>query len=303
MGSVRMFRDRVVSMEQTQEIGEKHIDLLSALAAEALPGFAVAAHGLEHERDHYWLSLSNAETGATCRVVFTRMFLSDATRLPAVVADAKAGVREQIVACIRDQAGRAEILVTVARLLTEEERVEREEIESEWRKKHEAALAAKRAEDERRAHDRQRQKQQEVVRRQAQRERERRERAAAGNAPGQPPQGEGARAGRRRRRGRGGASGHAASQPGGNAGAGRTQQPQAASAARPAAGPRPQNPPRPAPPAGGPPPEGARAEGGSGRRRRRRGRGRGGSGGPGGPGGPKPGGTAPSAPSGGSSQT
>ena len=139
-----MFRDRVVSMEQTQEIGEKHIDLLSALAVEALPGFAVASHGLEHERDHYWLSLSNEETGATCRVVFTRMFLSDASRLPAVVADAKAGVRGQIVACIRDQAGRAEILVTVGRLLTEEERTEREEVESEWRKKNEAALAAKR---------------------------------------------------------------------------------------------------------------------------------------------------------------
>ncbi|MEO8585052.1 MAG: hypothetical protein ABI584_02725, partial [Acidobacteriota bacterium] len=159
MGSVRMFRDRVVSMEQTQEIGEKHIDLLSALASEALPGFALAAHGLEHERDHYWLSLSNVETGATCRVAFTRMFLSDAGRLPAVVAGEKAGVREQIVACIRDQAGRGEILVTVARLLTEEERAEREEIDSEWRKKHEAALAAKRAEDERRARERQRQKQ------------------------------------------------------------------------------------------------------------------------------------------------
>jgi hypothetical protein len=294
MGSVRMFRDRVVSMEQTQEIGEKHIDLLSALVVEALPGFAVAAHGLEHERDHYWLSLSNAENGATCRVVFTRMFLSDASRLPAVVTDAKAGVRQQIVACIRDQAGRAEILVTVARLLTEEEHAEREEIESEWRKKHEAALAAKRAEDERRARDRQRQKQQEEVRRQTQREREKRERAAAGNAPGQPPQGEGARVGRRRRRGRGGAAGRAASQPGGNAGGGRTQPPQAARAAGSQAGPLPENPPDPAQPADGPTPEGARAEGGGGRRRRRRGRG--------GQGGPRPGGTVPSAPSGGSSQ-
>ena len=273
MGSVRMFRDRVVSMEQTQEIGEKHIDLLSAFVTEALPGFAVASHGLEHERDHYWLSLSNAETGATCRVAFTRMFLSDATRLPAVVADGKAGVREQIVACIRDQAGRAEILVTVARLLTEEERAESEEIESEWRKKHEAALAAKRAEDERRARERQRQKQQEETRRQAQRERERRERTAAGNAPGQPPQGEAGRVGRRRRRGRGGAAG-------------------------PAAAPRPQKPPRPAPTAAAPAPEGARAEGAGGRRRRRRGRGRSGSG----PSGPRSGGTAPSAPSGGSSQ-
>jgi hypothetical protein len=291
MGSVRMFRDRVVSMEQTQEIGEKYIDLLSALVAEALPGFAVASHGLEHERDHYWLSLSNAETGATCRVVFTRMFLSDAGRLPAVVADARAGVREHIVACIRDQAGRAEILVTVARLLTDDERAEREEIESEWRKKHEAALAAKRAEDERRARERQRQKQQEEARRQTQRDRGKRERAAAGLAQGQPPQGEGAPAGRRRRRGRGGASGRPASQPGDDVGGGRTQQPQAASAVVSQAGPRPENPPRPAQPAAGPPPSGARAEGGGGRRRRRRGRGRGGSGGPGGPG---PGGTAPS---------
>ena len=289
MGSVRMFRDRVVSMEQTQEIGEKHVDLLTALAAEALPGFAVVAHGLEHERDTYWLSLSNGETGATCRVAFTRMFLSDAGRLPAVVADAKAGVREQIVACIRDQAGRAEILVTVARLLTEEERAEREEIDSEWRKKNESALAAKRAEDERRLRDRQRQKQQEDARRQTQRGREKRERGAAGNEQGQPLPGEGARAGRKRS---GGAGGNAAVQPGANAGGGRMQQPQAA----PAAGPRPQNPPRPVPPADGPPSEGARAEGG--RRRRRRGRGRGGSGGPGGP---RPGGMGPSAPSGGSS--
>jgi hypothetical protein len=300
MGSVRMFRDRVVSMEQTQEIGEKHIGLLGALAAEALPGFAVAAHGLEHERDQYWLSLSNAETGATCRVAFTRMFLSDAGRLPAVVADEKAGVREQIVACIRDQAGRGEILVTVARLLTEEEHAEREEIDSEWRKKHEAALAAKRAEDERRARERQRQKQQEDARRQAQREREKRERVAAGGGAGQPPQGEGARGGRKRRRGRGGAGGIAASPQGGAAGGGRAQQSQTARPAGPAAGPRPQNPPRPQQPAGGPPSEGARAEGG-GRRRRRRGRGRGG---PGGPGGPRPGGTSSSGegPAGGSNQ-
>ncbi|MDL2717434.1 MAG: hypothetical protein PT977_06745 [Acidobacteriota bacterium] len=303
MGSVRMFRDRVVSMEQTQEIGEKHIGLLGALAAEALPGFAVAAHGLEHERDHYWLSLSNAETGATCRVAFTRMFLSDAGRLPAVVADEKAGVREQIVACIRAQAGRAEILVTVAGLLTEEERAEREEIDSEWRKKNEAALAAKRAEDERRARERQRQKQQEEARRQSQREREKRERAAAGGPAGQSPQGEGARAGRRRRRGRGGAGSSAASQPGGGADGGRAQQPrqpQVARAAGPAPGPRPQSPLRSAQPAGAPPSEGGQAEGagGGGRRRRRRGRGRGG------PGGPRPGGTSPpgAGPAGGSNQ-
>ena len=279
MGSTRMFRDRVVSMEQTQEIGEKHVDLLTALAVEAMPGYALVAHGLEYERDHFWLSLSN-ETGRTCRVVFTRMFLSDANRLPAVVADPNASVRAQIVGCIRDQAGRDEILVTVAGLLTQEERDELERIEAAWRKEHEAALAAKRAEEERRAQERKRQKQQEEGRRQAQRERERHDRAAAGSAPGQQPQGgAGGRSGRRRRRGRGGTGVPAA--------LGRPPQPQAAS---PSAGPRPPQ------PVNAPSAEAARAEGGGGRRRRRRGRGRGGSGGakPGGEGG------APSAPSGGS---
>ena len=264
MGSVRMFRDRVVSMEQTQEIGEKHIELLSALAVEALPGYALAAHGLDHERDHYWLSLTNDATDQTRRLVFTRMFLSDASRLPAVVADANAPVRAQIVACIREQAARAEILVTVAGLLTEEERLERDEIEAEWRKKHEAAQAARRAEEERRARERQRQRQQEEARRQAQREQERRERAAAGQKQ-QQQSGEGGGR-RRRRRGRGGA--------GGNAGGGRPQQNQPASSAAA---------PRPPQPANAPAPEASRAEVGGGRRRRRRGRGRG-------PGGPKPGG-------------
>jgi hypothetical protein len=276
MGSVRMFRDRVVSMEQTQEIGEKHIELLSVLAVEALPGYALATHGLDHERDHYWLSLTNDATGQTRRLVFTRMFLSDASRLPAVVADANAPVRAQIVACIREQAARAEILVTVTGLLTEEERLERDEIETEWRKKHEAAQAARHTEEERRARERQRQKQQEEARRQAQRERERRARAVAGQKQQQPGEGGGRR---RRRRGRGGA--------GGNGGGGRPQQNQPASSAAA---------PRPPQPANAPSPEAPRAEVGGGRRRKRRGRGRG-------PAGPKPGGGGrePSPPSGGSS--
>jgi hypothetical protein len=252
MGQVRMFRDRVVSMEQTQEIGEKHIELLSALAVEALPGYALAAHGLDHERDLYWLSLTNDATGQARQLIFTRMFLSDASRLPAVVADANAPVRAQIVACIREQAACAEILVTVAGLLTEEERLERDEIEAEWRKKHEAEQAARRAEEERRA--RERQKQQEEARRLAQRERERRERTAAGQKQLQPGEGGGRR---RRRRGRGGA--------GGSGGGGRPQQAQPATTAAP----------RPPQPANAPSPEASRAEVGGGRRRRRRGRGRG----------------------------
>jgi len=266
-----MFRDRVVSMEQTQEIGERHIGLLSALAIEALPGYALAAHGLDHERDHYWLSLTNDATGQARRLVFTRMFLSDENRLPAVVADANAPVKAQIVACICEQAARPEILVTVAELLTEEERLERDEIEAEWRKKHEAAEAARRAEEERHARERQRQKQQEDARRQAQRERERRERAAAGQKQQQPGESGGRR---RRRRGRGGA--------GGNEGGSRPQQAQPASAAAV---------PRPPQAANAPSREASRAEVEGGRRRRRRGRSRG-------QGGPKPGsgGGQPSSP-------
>ena len=75
------------------------------------------------------------------------MFLSDSSRLPAVVADSNAPVRAQIVAFIREQAARPEILVTVGGLLTEEERRERDEIEAEWRKKQEAEQAARRAEE------------------------------------------------------------------------------------------------------------------------------------------------------------
>ena len=262
MGSVRMFRDRVVSMEQTQEIGERHIDLLSALAVEALPGYALAAHGLDHESDHYWLSLTNDATGQVRRLVFTRMFLSDASRLPAVVADASAPMRAQIVAHIREQAARAEIVVTVAGLLTEDERLERDEIEAEWRKKHEAELAARRAEEERRARERHRLKQQEEARRQAQRERERAERAAAGQKQQQPREGGGRR---RRRRGRGGAGGDG----------GRPQQDQPASAAKAPRLPQPAQPPIK------PSPEAPRSEARGGRRRRHRGRGHG-------PGGPKP---------------
>jgi hypothetical protein len=274
-----MFRDRVVSMEQTQEIGEKHIDLLTALAVEALPGFALSEHGLEHEQDLYVLTLANADSGETRSVAFTRMVLSDAERLPAIVADGAAPIRGRIVDLIRSQAGRRRIVVAMRELQTEDERVEADAIEADWRLKHQAALAAKRAEDERRQRERQRQKQQEDARRQAQREREKRQRSAqvggshgaphAQPAPAAQPGEGGGR--RRRRRGRGG-------QNRGNA-PGVPQQPDAQAQAQ---GPRPE-PQRPAQPrpqprqdrpageAGGPRPEGG------GRRRRRRGRGRGGN--------------------------
>jgi hypothetical protein len=275
MGQVRMFRDRVVSMEQTQEIGEKHIDLLTALAVEALPGFSLAEHGLEHEQDLYVLSLANQDTGAVCSVAFTRMVLSDADRLPAIVANAAAPIRDRIVDLIRRQSGKRRILVTIRELLTDVERVEADEIEAEWRQKHEAALAAKRAEDERRHRERQRQKQQEDARRHAQREREKRPRTGSGGGPspaGGPPQAAEGGGRRRRRRGRGG-------QNRGNV-PGSSPQPPAEVQVQ-AQRPRPEQhvrPPQSRPEQGGPASEagGPRPEGG-GRRRRRRGRGRGGN--------------------------
>ncbi len=279
-----MFRDRVVSMEQTQEIGEKHIDLLAALAAEALPGYTLVEHGLEHEQDLYVLTVANADTGETRRVAFTRMVLSDADRIPAIVADAAAPVRARIVDLIRRESASLRILVTIRELLTDEERVEADEIEGEWRRKHEAALAAKRAEEERRQRERQRVKQQEEARRHAQREREKRQRAAQGggkDAPAAAPQpGEGGGK-RRRRRGRGG-SGRGAVPGGGGPPAAQVQAPRE---------PRPQQPPQQRPPQGGPGGEaaGPRPEGGGGgRRRRRRGRGRGPGGNPGNAGGGAP---------------
>jgi len=258
-----MFRDRVVSMEQTQEIGEKHIDLLTAIATEALPGFSLSEHGLEHEQDLYVLTVANAATGETRRICFTRMVLSDADRLQAVVKDASVPMRGRMVDLIRAQAARREILVSLRQLLSDEERLEADEIDGECRRKNEAALAARRAEEERRGRERRRQKQAEDARRQAQRERERRPQATQTEGPGpQPGASPGEGGGRRRRRRRGGRGRE-------QTGAAAPLQQQAqAPPQRPEAG-APQAPGVPRPPGGG-------------RRRRRRGR-RGG-------GGPQPGG-------------
>ena len=57
MPQTRMFRDRVVSMEQTLEGGEKHLELLKALCLEALPDFAYREHVLDHERDLFVMVL------------------------------------------------------------------------------------------------------------------------------------------------------------------------------------------------------------------------------------------------------
>ena len=260
-GRTKIFRDRVVSLDQTQELGERHIELLTSVTQEALPGFVLKEHGLEHEPDLYVLSLENAATGATVRVAFTRMVLADEKRVPAIAENRHVPIRARMVELIRARGPRPEILVGVRDLLTDEEQVEADALEAEWRKKNDALLAARRAEEERRERERIRRKQEDEARRRAQRERQERDRRAQTTPGAAPAAGRPGRSGRRRR-GRGGAP----------------------AAPVPPAGPRPQA----AAPAPGPPPREGWAPpavqpsggGGGGRRRRRRGRRGGGGGGP-----------------------
>ncbi len=115
MGQTRMFRDRVVSMEQTLEGGEKHLPLLKALCAEALPDLVFREHSLDHERDMFVMDF-DAPDGGRRRVSWTRMVLFDAERIPTLTADPAAALRTKIVEHIRAQAARPEILVTFRHL-------------------------------------------------------------------------------------------------------------------------------------------------------------------------------------------
>jgi hypothetical protein len=115
MGQTRMFRDRVVSMEQTLEGGEKHLPLLKALCAEALPDLVFREHSLDHERDLFVMDF-DAPDGARQRVSWTRMVLFDAERIPTLTADPAAALRTKIVEHLRAQVGRPEILVTFRHL-------------------------------------------------------------------------------------------------------------------------------------------------------------------------------------------
>ena len=115
MPQTRMFRDRVVSMEQTLEGGEKHLELLKTLCREALPDFEYAAHSLDHERDLFVMELS-ARDGRTRRIGWTRMVLFDAERIPVLSGDSAGSLRERIVQYLRARAGRPEIVVTFRHL-------------------------------------------------------------------------------------------------------------------------------------------------------------------------------------------
>jgi len=110
-----MFRDRVVSMEQTFEGGEKYLPLLKDICAEALPGFELREHSLEHERDLFVMDLENAE-GVRRRICWTRMVLFDAERIPTLASDPAAVLRAKIVELVRAQATKPEILVTFRHL-------------------------------------------------------------------------------------------------------------------------------------------------------------------------------------------
>ena len=86
MPQTRMFRDRVVSMEQTLEGGEKNLEMLKAICREAFPEFQYREHALDHERDLFVLVLE-APDGRRKSVGWTRMVLFDAERLPALAAN------------------------------------------------------------------------------------------------------------------------------------------------------------------------------------------------------------------------
>ena len=115
MGQTRMFRDRVVSMEQTLEGGEKHLPLLKELCREALPEFEFRDHALDHERDLFVMDLQGPD-GALRRIAWTRMVLFDAERIPTLTGDPAAELRKKIVDFIRSRAGRQEIVVTFRHL-------------------------------------------------------------------------------------------------------------------------------------------------------------------------------------------
>jgi len=115
MANTRMFRDRVVSLEQTYEQGEKHLALLQRLVAEAIPDLEFVEYSLDHEQDCF-VMLYRGPDGAEKRVSWTRMMLYDAERIPAIVENAEDTMRARIVEFIRARAPRAAIAVTFRHL-------------------------------------------------------------------------------------------------------------------------------------------------------------------------------------------
>jgi hypothetical protein len=115
MPSQKLFRDRVVSMEQTFEAGEKYQDLLKAIVREALPEFVFQSAELDHEHDTYVMRMESSD-GRHQRICWTRMVLYDVERIPALVQNPEHPLRAKIVGFIRGNVGRPEIAVTYRHL-------------------------------------------------------------------------------------------------------------------------------------------------------------------------------------------
>src|SRR5512140_277655 len=138
MSTTKVFRDRVVSLEQTLELGEKYLATILELVAEVLPGFTEVSHDLSHERDLFVLTLQSEATGETRRVSFTRMVLSDPACVPAIAATPMIPARERLLRCLASQAAREEIEVTFRAVMDDEDRAEADRVDAEWRKEEEA---------------------------------------------------------------------------------------------------------------------------------------------------------------------
>ncbi|HEY3204225.1 MAG TPA: hypothetical protein VGL03_11245 [Thermoanaerobaculia bacterium] len=115
MAQTRMFRDRVVSMEQTLEGGEKHLPLLQLICREAFPDFSFRESSLDHERDLFVMELDRPN-GQKKRVCWTRMVLFDAERIPTLTGDPASTLRMKIVEYLRARSSRSEIVVTFRHL-------------------------------------------------------------------------------------------------------------------------------------------------------------------------------------------
>lgn len=111
MPQTKMFRDRVVSMEQTLEGGEKNLELLKTICLEAFPEFQYRGHALDHEKDTFVMTLE-APDGRRKTVGWTRMVLFDAERIPAIATDPASPLKERLLAFLRSRAARPEIVVT-----------------------------------------------------------------------------------------------------------------------------------------------------------------------------------------------
>jgi hypothetical protein len=105
----------MVSMEQTFEGGERHLELLKTLCQEAMPEFEYLGHFLDHERDLFVMDLA-ARDGRKKRVCWTRMVLFDAERIPVLSGDPRGLLRAKIVQYLRARASRPEIVVTFRHL-------------------------------------------------------------------------------------------------------------------------------------------------------------------------------------------